>query len=116
MEDDEIKLKNIIKLTKEMGIEIKDATDGVHYIDDKPFISIKQITQNEQNDEYVYCTKCKHFRLSDKNIPYCKYENICNINNCEDSLELKDRPYYKSKNIFEKLADTVVDNDNLKKI
>lgn len=45
--------------------------------------------------EYVYCTECVHFKLKDGSCPYCKYEDICNINNCEDSMSFEDRPYYK---------------------
>lgn len=45
--------------------------------------------------EYVYCTNCKHFRLDDESIPYCYYENECDINDCEDSKAFKDRPHYK---------------------
>jgi len=43
---------------------------------------------------HVYCTHCKHFRLDDEEIPYCYYEDKCNIKNCEDSMPLIERPYY----------------------
>lgn len=48
-------------------------------------------------NEYVYCTNCINFRLDDEGIPYCYYENECNINNCEDSMQLKHRPHYEEK-------------------
>ena len=44
--------------------------------------------------EYVYCTNCRHFRLDDEYIPYCPFEDKCDINDCEDSKTLEDRPYY----------------------
>ena len=42
----------------------------------------------------VYCTKCKCFRLDDKEIPFCHHDNECHIDNCEDSMELCVRPCY----------------------
>jgi len=46
-------------------------------------------------DKYVNCTNCKFFRLCDEGLPYCCYENDCNINDCEDSKTLKERPFYR---------------------
>ena len=43
---------------------------------------------------YVYCTDCTKFRC-DEELPYCKDENKCDINDCEDSKPFTDRPYYK---------------------
>jgi len=48
-------------------------------------------------DTYVYCTHCKWFRLDDEDIPYCPYEDECEIRNCEDSMRYKDRPRYESR-------------------
>ena len=44
--------------------------------------------------EYVYCTECKYFRLDDEYTPYCPFEDKCDINDCEDSRQLEERPYY----------------------
>lgn len=50
---------------------------------------------NENNlNEHVYCTNCIYFRLDWKESPYCCYEAICDITDCEDSKPLKYRPYY----------------------
>ena len=43
---------------------------------------------------HVYCTNCAEFRLDDEGIPYCPYEDKCDIWDCEDSKPLKQRPYY----------------------
>ena len=40
----------------------------------------------EQEKEQVYCTNCIHFKLSD--------EDKCDIENCEDSAPIEDRPFY----------------------
>jgi hypothetical protein len=45
-------------------------------------------------DKHVYCTDCKHFRLCDENIPYCIYEDKCDINNPEDSISYICRSYF----------------------
>lgn len=45
-------------------------------------------------DKHVYCTRCKHFRLDDEQVPRCPFEDKCNIYNCEDSMRFEDRPYY----------------------
>ncbi|WP_279146686.1 MULTISPECIES: hypothetical protein [Clostridium] len=46
---------------------------------------------------YVYCTHCLYFRLDDEELPYCPYEDNCNINDCEDSMIFKDRPHYRER-------------------
>lgn len=46
------------------------------------------------SNEHVYCTDCYYFRLCDENLPYCMYEDKCNINNCEDSKSREERPHY----------------------
>lgn len=48
-------------------------------------------------DEYVYCVDCKWFRLCDEGLPYCPFENECDINNCEDGLRRSSRPFYEEK-------------------
>lgn len=48
-------------------------------------------------NKHVYCTNCFYFRLDDEELPYCVYEDKCNINNCEDSRPFKERPYYEEK-------------------
>ena len=52
------------------------------------------------NDDnaHVCCTNCLYFRLCDEQLPYCMYENKCNINNYKDSMHIQKRPHYKSKN------------------
>ncbi|MDD4188453.1 MAG: hypothetical protein PHX04_06870 [Bacilli bacterium] len=47
--------------------------------------------------EYVYCTDCKWFRTDDEELPYCPYEDECNIWGCEDSKQFKYRPHYETK-------------------
>ncbi len=46
---------------------------------------------------YVYCTNCKWFRIDDNEIPYCPYEDQCDINDCEDSMSLNYRPYFERR-------------------
>jgi hypothetical protein len=48
-------------------------------------------------DKHVYCTKCKWFRLDDEEIPYCFFENECDIWDCEDSKPFRERPKYESR-------------------
>ena len=48
-------------------------------------------------DTHVYCTKCKWFRIDDEDIPYCPFENTCDIGNCEDSMAYKYRPNYEER-------------------
>lgn len=52
-------------------------------------------------DTYVYCTKCKWFRLfeidNDDFIPCCINEEMCNLWNCEDSKPFKERPHYEPR-------------------
>lgn len=49
------------------------------------------------DNEHVYCINCFYFRLDDEELPYCVYEDKCDINNCEDSRPCKERPYYEEK-------------------
>lgn len=46
---------------------------------------------------YVYCTNCINFRLCDEGLPYCAFEDKCEINNCEDSMAFMYRPFYKRR-------------------
>lgn len=48
-------------------------------------------------DIHVYCTHCKHFRLDDEEIPYCPWEDRCDINDCEDSRPYGERPFYEER-------------------
>ena len=48
-------------------------------------------------DTHVYCTNCKWFRIDDEDIPYCPFENTCDIGNCEDSMSFADRPRYEER-------------------
>ena len=45
-------------------------------------------------DEHVYCIRCWNFRLWDEQIPYCMYEDKCELRNCEDSMPFSFRPFY----------------------
>lgn len=47
-------------------------------------------------DVRVYCTHCKYFRISKDEVPYCKFQNECDIFNCEDDAPLNKRPKYVS--------------------
>jgi len=50
---------------------------------------------------HVYCTHCKWFRLDEEEIPYCFFENECDINNPKSDLTYDKRPKYeKRKNKF----------------
>lgn len=42
----------------------------------------------------VKCVDCTFFRLDDELIPYCLYENECNIENPEDDDYLENRPCF----------------------
>jgi hypothetical protein len=49
------------------------------------------------NVTQVYCTGCNNFELKEINndyIPDCKYKDICDLRDCEDSKPFEDRPYY----------------------
>lgn len=50
------------------------------------------------NDEYVYCTNCIYFRLDDEFIPYCPFEDECDIEDCEDGRPITERPRYNNRN------------------
>ena len=45
----------------------------------------------------MYCTHCIYFSLDDKEIPYCIWENKCDINDCNDSRPFSERPHYEEK-------------------
>lgn len=45
--------------------------------------------------EQVYCTECIHFKLSKEDAPYCANEEKCDIFDCESSVSIKYRPFYK---------------------
>ena len=47
--------------------------------------------------DYVYCTYCKHLRFDDKDIPYCPFEDECDVWDCEDSRRFAERPKYEVK-------------------
>jgi hypothetical protein len=54
---------------------------------------------NAHFERHVYCTRCKWFRLDDEEIPYCPYEEECNIWDCEDSKPYRERPKYQYRNL-----------------
>ena len=45
-------------------------------------------------DQHVYCAECVEFRICDEGLPYCPYEDKCDIKNPEDSRPLRERPCY----------------------
>lgn len=47
-------------------------------------------------DIMVYCADCKYLKIINET-PYCKFEGICDIYDCEDSKYIKNRPYFKEK-------------------
>ena len=51
------------------------------------------------NNEQVYCTNCKYFRLCDEQKPYCVSENVdkCDNWDCDDSRPFSERPYYEER-------------------
>lgn len=76
------------------------------------FMSNDNLGNRVNKDEYVYCTKCIYFRLDDEGLPYCLFEDECNINNCEDSMRFEDRPYYKSTQELLELKDKTLNFRN----
>lgn len=67
------------------------------FIEEQEETRKKYLEYKNSSYEQVYCTDCKWFRLDDEEIPYCPFEDKCDINNCEDSRSFLDRPCYKSK-------------------
>lgn len=49
-------------------------------------------------DTPVYCTHCKHFRISIEEVPCCSYEKDCDITDCDDN-----KPFKKCKGKYGKL-------------
>jgi len=45
------------------------------------------------SNKYVYCADCKHFQLCNET-PHCSFEDLCNIEDCEDSKPFSERPCY----------------------
>ena len=46
------------------------------------------------NNEDVCCMDCIYFRLDDEFIPYCLFEDECDIEDCEDSKPITERPKF----------------------
>lgn len=76
--------------------EVFDKVEQAYQSEKRIQQSLEDKCKNESNT-YVYCTNCQHFRLCNEGIPYCMYENICDINNCEDSRPLWNRPMYRKR-------------------
>ena len=49
---------------------------------------------------HVYCTHCAYFRLDEEEIPYCFFENECNLDDCEDSRPYEERPKYEKSKYY----------------
>lgn len=73
--------EQFIKDLKRAGFEIIDGNGKI-------------IFTEPNEDDHVYCTCCKWFKIGDEDIPYCPYESECNIWDCEDSKPYKERPKY----------------------
>lgn len=56
-----------------------------------------QLYDIEDTDEYVYCTECIHFKVQGEGTPYCENKDLCDLENCEDSMAIKYRPYYRAR-------------------
>ncbi len=41
----------------------------------------------------VYCTDCVYFSIINE-IPHCPFESKCDLNDCEDSKSIQERPLY----------------------
>lgn len=46
---------------------------------------------------HVYCTNCIHLHMSDEDVPYCPFEDKCDITDFEDSKDIEKRPCYWNK-------------------
>ena len=92
---EDYKVKELFVSTRKLKmIAITMLIDSI--ADDKVFEAVAAIeTEKEFYERHVYCTDCINFKMCDEELPYCKHENKCNINDCEDSRPFEDRPYYK---------------------
>lgn len=59
--------------------------------------SFESCPLQEVESDMVYCTNCNWFRLCDEGLPYCIFENKCDIKDCEDSKSKEDRPCYEER-------------------
>lgn len=48
-------------------------------------------------NKQVYCTDCEYFRLDDEYLPYCPFDDKCDICDCEDSKDINRRLHYLEK-------------------
>lgn len=53
--------------------------------------------RDQEDDEYVYCTHCEWLRFCDEDIPYCPFEDKCDIEDCDDSKSITIRTSYNPK-------------------
>ena len=44
-------------------------------------------------EEMVYCTHCEYFEIIFET-PYCRFQDMCDIYDCEDSKLREERPFY----------------------
>lgn len=60
---------------------------------------LKKEIQKVNKLDQVYCTNCKFFKIKEISVdnlePSCKYQEKCNLYDCEDSRSLVERPFYK---------------------
>ena len=47
-------------------------------------------------EEMVYCTDCRYFEIV-FDIPHCRFQDMCDIYDCEDSKIREERPFYMKK-------------------
>ena len=54
----------------------------------------------EIENDWVYCTQCKHFYIDGDEVPHCIHEHECDIEDCEDSAPMLDcRPFSEPINV-----------------
>ena len=77
------------KLHDETGKEVQPTSDPVF-----------NMIESSMLDQHVYCTNCQNYGCASlSNDDYtlsCKYDDICDFTDTEDSKPFRDRPHYKS--------------------
>lgn len=58
------------------------------------FNKVRNNNHAKQSSQYVYCTCCRHFTITEDEPPECKYSNSCDLYDPEDSRPHMERPYY----------------------
>ena len=58
---------------------------------------VKLEEKNKDINLHVYCTDCIHLHLTQEDVPYCPFEDKCDIEDFEDSKDVVKRPHYWDK-------------------